>query len=200
MKKIPALLMAVCLLFTLAACGSSSPAETTPATETAAATETTAATETAATEAAATAEASESGDAVEQTYTVTCEDLTMTVTATRFEDKTEEWDNGATGCYVVNNDFAIMAIREDNSSISGDPDLETYADGLIQVNDFGCEVEYHGDIPYFTYADDDAGFTYLVSVYRGSESYWFLQTYGATEDFSTLEPQIWDILTTVSIA
>ena len=31
-------------------------------------------------------------------------------------------------------------------------------------------------------------------------SYWFLQAYGATEDFSQLEPQIWEVLETVQIA
>ena len=190
MRKTLALLLVLSLVFCLGAC-SKSPVETvatTEATEAAPTTETTTPTEEA---------AEETTTASLETHTVTCEDLTMTVVTNRLEDKTEEWDNGATGCYVINNKFAIMASREDNSVIAGDPDLDTYIKTIIRTNDFDAEILYHDHIPYFTYINDE--FTHIVSVYKGTNSYWFLQAYGATEDFSELEPQIWEVLSTVSI-
>lgn len=194
MRKTLALLLVLSLVFCLGAC-SKAPAET--AATTAATTEATEAAPTAESTAAS-EEAAEETAAAAQTHTVTCEDLTMTVVAARLEDKTEEWDNGATGCFVINNKFAIMASREDTSVIAGDPDLDTYINTILRTNDFDSEVLYHDQIPYFTYTNDD--FTHIVTVHKGTNSYWFLQTYGATEDFSQLEPQIWDVLTTVSIA
>ena len=193
MKKALALLLVISLGLGLVACKKSpanTPATTaaTEAVEAAPTAETTAATEEAVTEATA---------VPVETHTVTCEDLTMTVVTNRLEDKTEEWDNGATGCYVVNNKFAVMASREDSSSIAGDPDLETYINVILQTNDFDSEVAYHDEIPYFTYTNDE--FTFIVTVHKGTNSYWFLQTYCATENFSELEPQIWDVLTTVQI-
>lgn len=191
MRKTLTLLLALSLVLSLAAC-SKSPAQT-PATT--AATEAAPTTETA----AATVETAPEGTApLVETHIVTCEDLTMTVITNRLEDKTEEWDNGATGCYVVNNKFAIMASREDNSAVAGEPDLETYIKAIIQTNRFASQIAYHGQIPYFTYTNDE--FTHIVSVYKGTNSYWFLQAYGATEDFSQLEPQIWEVLETVQIA
>lgn len=191
MRKTLTLLLALSLVLCLAAC-SKSPAQT-PATT--AATEAAPTTETA----AATVETAPEGTApLVETHIVTCEDLTMTVVTNRLEDKTEEWDNGATGCYVVNNKFAIMASREDNSVIAGDPDLDTYIKTIIRTNDFDAGILYHDQIPYFTYTNDE--FTHIVSVYKGTDSYWFLQAYGATEDFSQLEPQIWEVLETVQIA
>lgn len=190
MRKTLALLLVLSLVFCLDAC-SKSPVETvatTEATEAAPTTETATPTEEA---------AEETTTASLETHTVTCEDLTMTVVTNRLEDKTEEWDNGATGCYVINNKFAIMASREDNSVIAGDPDLDTYIKTIIRTNDFDAEILYHDHIPYFTYINDE--FTHIVSVYKGTNSYWFLQAYGATEDFSELEPQIWEVLSTVSI-
>ena len=191
MRKTLTLLLALSLVLCLAAC-SKSPAQT-PATT--AATEAAPTTETA----AATVETAPEGTApLVETHIVTCEDLTMTVVTNRLEDKTQEWNNGATGCYVVDNKFAIMASREDNSVIAGDPDLDTYIKTIIRTNDFDAEILYHDQIPYFTYTNDE--FTHIVSVYKGTDSYWFLQAYGATEDFSQLEPQIWEVLETVQIA
>lgn len=191
MRKTLMLLLALSLVLSLAAC-SKSPEETaatTEATEAAPTTEAVTSTEEAAEETTA---------ASLETHTVTCEELTMTVITNRLEDKTQEWNNGATGCYVVDNKFAIMASREDNSAVAGEPDLETYIKAIIQTNRFASQIAYHGQIPYFTYTNDE--FTHIVSVYKGTDSYWFLQAYGATEDFSQLEPQIWEVLETVQIA
>ena len=195
MRKTLALLLVFSLVFCLGAC-SKSPAET--AATTVAPTEATAAVSTTEATVAAKEPAAEAATASLETHTVTCEDLTMTVVTNRLEDKTEEWNNGATGCYVIDNQFAIMASREDDSAIAGEPDLETYINTILMTNDFDAEMAYHEQIPYFTYTNDE--FTHIVSVYKGTNSYWFLQAYGATENFSELEPRIWEVLTTVSIA
>ena len=55
-------------------------------------------------------------------------------------------------------------------------------------------------IPYFTYKSEDGAFTYLVTAYEGTDSYWYMQSYTETAMFSLLEERLWSYLETVQIA
>ena len=132
--------------------------------------------------------------------TVTIEDLTMQLPADA-EDVTEEWATGATFSYMVSDENALMATREAKSSIEEDVEsLEYYCNNLIIVNELDSVVKTHNGIPYFTYTSDDDAFTYLVTVYEGTDSYWYMQSYTETDMFSLLEERLWSYLETVQIA
>lgn len=132
--------------------------------------------------------------------TITVEDLTMQI-PTDAEDVTAQWDTGATFTYMVSDENALMATREDKSTIEEDVEsLDVYCSNLIEVNELDSSVQYHNGMPYFTYTSDDDAFTYLVTVYEGTESFWYLQSYTETNMFSLLEDSLWAYLETVQVA
>lgn len=131
---------------------------------------------------------------------ITVEDLTMQVPAEGAEDVTEEWDTGANLAYLINGNHAFMACREDKSTLGGNPDLESYAQGLIEVNGLDSQVQYHGEIPYFVFNSDVGEFTYIVAAYEGTEAMWYLQAYCAATGFEDLQDDMWALLETVSVA
>ena len=132
--------------------------------------------------------------------TITVEDLTMQL-PTGFKDLTEEWDTGATFTYMVSDDNALMATREEKSAIAENVEsLEYYCNNLIVVNELDSTVKDRNGIPYFTYKSEDGAFTYLVTAYEGTDSYWYMQSYTETAMFSLLEERLWSYLETVQIA
>lgn len=131
--------------------------------------------------------------------TVSVEDLTMDLPAGA-KDVTAQWETGATFTYSISDENALMGIREEKASIDAYIEsLEHYCSSLIEENELDCEVSTRDGIPYFTFTSDDGALTHLVTVYEGTDSYWYLQSYTETNLFSMLEDGIWAYLETVQI-
>lgn len=131
--------------------------------------------------------------------TITVEDLTIQLPEGA-QDVTAQWNTGATFAYMISDDSAVMATREAKSSIDVPVEsLEFYCNNLIEVNGLDSYVKTRDDMPYFTYKSDDDLFTYLVTVYEGTDSYWYLQTYTETDMFPLLEARLWTYLDSVQV-
>ena len=132
--------------------------------------------------------------------TITMEDLTMQLPADA-KDVTAQWDTGATFTYTISDENALMAIREDKDAIDAYVEsLEYYCNNLIEMNELDSEVKTRNGIPYFIFTSDEGALTHLVTVYEGTDAYWYLQSYTETNLFSMLEDSIWAYLETVTVA
>lgn len=132
--------------------------------------------------------------------TITVEDLTMQLPAGA-NDVTAQWNTGATFTYTISDENALMAIREEKDAIDEYVEsLEYYCSSLIEMNELDSEVKTRSGIPYFTFTSNDGALTHLVTVYEGTDAYWYLQSYTETNLFSMLEDSLWAYLETVQIA
>ena len=132
--------------------------------------------------------------------TITWEDLTMQLPADA-QDVTQQWNTGATFVYSISDENAVQAVREEKDAIDEYVEsLEYYCSNLIEMNELDSEVKTRNGIPYFTFTTNDGALTHLVTVYEGTDAFWYLQSYTETNLFSTLEDSMWAYLETVQVA
>lgn len=132
--------------------------------------------------------------------TITWEDLTMQLPADA-QDVTQQWNTGATFVYSISDENAVQAVREEKDAIDEYVEsLEYYCSNLIEMNELDSEVKTRNGIPYFSFTTNDGALTHLVTVYEGTDAFWYLQSYTETNLFSTLEDSMWAYLETVQVA
>ena len=131
---------------------------------------------------------------------ITVEDLTMQLPANA-KDVTDQWNTGATFTYSISDENALMAVRESKYDIDEYVEsLEYYCNHLIETNELDTSVMYRNGMPYFIYTTDEGALTHLVTVYEGTDAFWYLQSYTETNLFSMLEDSLWAYLDTVQVA
>ena len=94
-----------------------------------------------------------------------------------------------------NGTVAIAGIRETRQALSwfGELDARQYTDLVLRINELSCEPIQKDGLWCFSYEAVSRGvpMTYLCAVYEAEHSFWQVQTYCATADFTTQEEVMW---------
>lgn len=92
--------------------------------------------------------------------------------------------------FYASDGAAVMALKEEftlleANGVPTDLSLKDYAQNVIDVYGIDATVGGTEARPTFTYTDTANGkdYTYLVTVYRGSDAYWIVQFVCQTKDF-----------------
>ena len=77
--------------------------------------------------------------------------------------------------------------------------LSAYAELTAKNSGIASPVQIYRGIPYYIYTSNPDGteYTYLAAAFEGPVTFWLLQCYCKSSEFSALEQQIWDALETV---
>ena len=76
-------------------------------------------------------------------------------------------------------------------------DLQRYGDLLMKSNNVTSQLSEKDGILHFSYASGD--FTYVVTLWETKEAFWTVQAYCPTQDYSKVQKDIWNILSSVTV-
>lgn len=114
-----------------------------------------------------------------------------------------EFQNRSAESYAADFDFlfengtvAIAGIRETKLALQdfGAADAAAYTQLVITHNGLTCQPVQHEGAWCFSYEAVSHGtaMTYLCAVYEAEQSFWQVQAYCTSEDFSANEAAMWD--------
>ena len=95
-----------------------------------------------------------------------------------------------------NGTVAIAGIRETKQALQsfGTVDAKTYTQLVIDHNELPCQATQQNGLWCFSYEAVSQGtpMTYVCAIYEAEESFWQIQAYCTTADFSTSSNAMWD--------
>ena len=125
----------------------------------------------------------------------------------RFEELSftlpKEFRNCSAEDYAADFDFlfdngqvAIGGIRETKQALQSFnvPDAAAYTRLLIEYNELSCAPVQQNGLWCFTYEAVSGGtpMTYICAIYEAEQSFWQIQTYCASADFSVHSADMWN--------
>ena len=136
--------------------------------------------------------------------TITCRELTISLPSTYTDLSLETYAGGLEFLYG-DATTCIQATREEKEILKEyfpNIDALQYAELCLQSHALPGEVEILGGIPSFTYtADSDSlSITYLCGVFETETHFWLVQAYCASEHFAENQSEMWNCITSVTIA
>ena len=122
-----------------------------------------------------------------------------------------EFQNCSNESYAADFDFlfdngtvAIAGIRETKQALSGFGaiDAASYTQLVIEHNSLTCQPAQNSGLWCFSYEAVSHGtpITYLCAVYEAEQSFWQIQAYCASADFSVNEAAMWDWILSMKTA
>jgi len=130
----------------------------------------------------------------------TVQDLTLLVPVEGYTDISAEVAAAFDFTYMLTPQTVIMGLREAKDTFPQPfENLDGYAQAIIDANHLVCTLEHRDGLPYLVYTSDDGEFTYVSSVFEGTDAYWFIQSYCFTEDFPVLEDELWLYVSSCSV-
>ena len=96
--------------------------------------------------------------------------------------------------------IALNGHREEKALFAAyglEPDLQRYGDLLMKSNNVTSQLSEKDGILHFSYASGD--FTYVVTLWETEEAFWTVQAYCPTQDYSKVQKDIWNILSSITV-
>ena len=138
------------------------------------------------------------GCAVTRSYTV--QDLTLTLPKAFTDLSQETYSENAAFLYGAGDCF-LLGVREDKQTLlSHYPDLtlQDFGTLVIAAHQLDCKLTIKDGFYCFTYTT--GGITYLSVVLEGSNSFWTVQGYCASDKFAENQNALWLYLTTAKVS
>ena len=100
--------------------------------------------------------------------------------------------------------IAVNGIREEKAIFAEyglEMDLARYAKLVTMSNNLGVQPVEKDGVLTFSYeaTTDGVSYTYVVTVWETDDAFWTVQTYCPTADYSKVQSQLWEILTSVKV-
>ena len=129
----------------------------------------------------------------------TFEDLSIQIPEDYINLSDEEFAEGL--MFVFGQDpIAVNGLREEKATFEAyglELDLETYGNLICKSNNVAGELEQKDGIWTFSYESSE--FTYVVTLWETEEAFWTVQAYCPTADYSKVQKDMWDILSSVTV-
>ena len=137
--------------------------------------------------------------------TFTCQDLNITLPS-GFKDYSDAEEAKNFDFLYLSDQVGIAGVRTQKISLqSNNPNMTLEQFAQFVADESGLEdavISQNDGIYNFTYEldTDQKSYTYLVAVFEDDISFWALQCYSVSEDFSDVRDDIWEYLSTVTIS
>ena len=127
------------------------------------------------------------------------QDLTIQIPVDYIDLSEEEFAQDLS--FVFGKDpIALNGHREEKALFAAyglELDLQRYGDLLMKSNNVTSQLSEKDGILHFSYASGD--FTYVVTLWETEEAFWTVQAYCPTQDYSKVQKDIWNILSSVTV-
>ena len=137
----------------------------------------------------------EKEEAVPHTY----EDLTISLPADFIDLSGEDFAQDLT--FIQGLDpIAVNGLREEKATFAAyglELDLQRYGQLVLLSNNVSGKLEQKDGIWTFSY--EAGGYTYLVTLWETEEAFWTVQAYCPVDDYSKVQKDMWEILSSVSV-
>lgn len=108
---------------------------------------------------------------------------------------------------LISPDAGVMILKETFDSFASvaldtNMSVKEYAKIVMTSNVLEGEPTEEDGLTYFTFTEtvDGTEFTYMGFCYRGTDAYWLVQIYCATEDYETKKPEMMEWAKSVTFA
>ena len=127
------------------------------------------------------------------------QDLTIQIPVDYIDLSDEEFAQDLS--FVFGKDpIALNGHREEKALFAAyglELDLQRYGDLLMKSNNVTSQLSEKDGILHFSYTSGD--FTYVVTLWETDEAFWTVQAYCPTQDYSKVQKDIWNILSSVTV-
>jgi hypothetical protein len=127
------------------------------------------------------------------------QDLTIQIPVDYIDLSDEEFAQDLS--FVFGKDpIALNGHREEKALFAAyglELDLQRYGDLLMKSNNVTSQLSEKDGILHFSYASGD--FNYVVTLWETDEAFWTVQAYCPTQDYSKVQKDIWNILSSVTV-
>ena len=127
------------------------------------------------------------------------EDLTIRIPTDYTDLSGEEFAQDLTFVFAKD-PIALNGHREEKALFAAyglQLDLEAYGDLLMKSNNVNSTLEQKDGIWNFSYTSGD--FTYVVTLWETESAFWTVQAYCPAEEYSKIQKDIWNILSSVTV-
>ena len=129
----------------------------------------------------------------------TFQDLTIQIPTDYINLSGEEYAAGLDFVFGLD-PIAVNGLREEKAAFEAyglELDLQRYGDLLMKSNNVKSTLSEKDGIWHFSYASGE--FTYVVTLWETEDAFWTVQAYCPTQDYSKVQKDIWNLLSSVTV-